>query len=649
MAIKRYTANADNTITNSFKSDTKTRATGSNMGASDILEVFSIYGQSVSGSAQAKTTELSRVLVNFPITNLVTDRTNADIPASGSVSFYLRMFNAEHGSSVPSSFTLSASAVTSDWEEGFGLDMEGYRDITRNGVGSSWTDTKTLVSATATLTALSKTSGQANTRKLLVTDAEGNSVNFNIDNGASTSTATAIAFGNANSNATQFATNIAAAINAADTANTLNITAESSGATVTLTMITKGVSGNSVANVSGTAVSDSIITVASQFSGGDGDWSRPGGDYDYDGAKSCFEQTFTKGTEDLEIDVTTLVEQWMHSGGNVLGDKSSARYGIGLFLTGTQEGKYDSTEQTNGRLHNPTGSVRSYYTKRFFSRTSEFFFKRPILEARWDSAEKENRGNFYLSSSLAPAADNLNTLYLYNYIRGQLKDAKGDTTLQPTVELYIGSGTLPETQVNMRRSSDNSNQTSISATRVSTGLYSVTFAVDETTPTSAKPYLFDVWKVAGVTAHTGSEITPKNFGEYNINPNDNYVTSMSNLKSIYSNSETARLRVFTRKKDWNPTIYSTATTTAEVENVEDAYYKIIRIKDDLVVTDYGTGSLHHTRLSYDISGSYFDFDMAMLDDDYMYGFKYTYYLNGKYVEQPEIFRFRVEKNMTDVE
>ena len=332
-----------------------------------------------------------------------------------------------------------------------------------------------------------------------------------------------------------------------------------------------------------------------------------------------------------------------------MGAKSSARYGIGLFLTGTQEGKYDSTEQTNGRLHNPTGSVRSYYTKRFFSRTSEFFFKRPILEARWDSAEKENRGNFYLSSSLAPAADNLNTLYLYNYIRGQLKDAKGDTTLQPTVELYIGSGTLPETQVNMRRSSDNSNQTSISATRVSTGLYSVTFAVDETTPTSAKPYLFDVWKVAGVTAHTGSKITPKNFGEYNINPNDNYVTSMSNLKSIYSNSETARLRVFTRKKDWNPTIYSTATTTAEVENVEDAYYKIIRIKDDLVVTDYGTGSLHHTRLSYDISGSYFDFDMAMLDDDYMYGFKYTYYLNGKYVEQPEIFRFRVEKNMTDVE
>ena len=40
MAIKRYTANADTTITNAFKHDISTRATGSNMGASDSLEVF---------------------------------------------------------------------------------------------------------------------------------------------------------------------------------------------------------------------------------------------------------------------------------------------------------------------------------------------------------------------------------------------------------------------------------------------------------------------------------------------------------------------------------------------------------------------------------------------------------------------------------
>ena len=44
MAIKRYYASKDNTITNAFEENLKTRATDANMGASDILEVFSIYG-----------------------------------------------------------------------------------------------------------------------------------------------------------------------------------------------------------------------------------------------------------------------------------------------------------------------------------------------------------------------------------------------------------------------------------------------------------------------------------------------------------------------------------------------------------------------------------------------------------------------------
>ena len=42
MAIKKYYATADNTISNAFDETllSSNRATGSNMGASDILEVF---------------------------------------------------------------------------------------------------------------------------------------------------------------------------------------------------------------------------------------------------------------------------------------------------------------------------------------------------------------------------------------------------------------------------------------------------------------------------------------------------------------------------------------------------------------------------------------------------------------------------------
>jgi len=42
MAIKRYFASKDNTITNAFKPDLTTRSTASNMGLADVLEVFSI-------------------------------------------------------------------------------------------------------------------------------------------------------------------------------------------------------------------------------------------------------------------------------------------------------------------------------------------------------------------------------------------------------------------------------------------------------------------------------------------------------------------------------------------------------------------------------------------------------------------------------
>ena len=91
MGIMRFTASADNTITNAYRSSLldNQRATGSNMGAADVLEVFSIYSQ-----ASASSGELSRALVKFPVTEISASRLSGDVPASGSVNFFLRMFNA---------------------------------------------------------------------------------------------------------------------------------------------------------------------------------------------------------------------------------------------------------------------------------------------------------------------------------------------------------------------------------------------------------------------------------------------------------------------------------------------------------------------------------------------------------------------------
>ena len=69
MAVKKYFADADTTITNAFKTNLTTRGIDAIMGASDILETFSIYGQASSDS-----TELERLLIKFPIDEITAAR-----------------------------------------------------------------------------------------------------------------------------------------------------------------------------------------------------------------------------------------------------------------------------------------------------------------------------------------------------------------------------------------------------------------------------------------------------------------------------------------------------------------------------------------------------------------------------------------------
>ena len=130
MAIKRYYATADTTITNAFQMDLQTRGTGSNMGLSDTMEIFSVYGQDSGSTGLSQ--EISRALLKFPISSIGTDRTGSAIPVSGNVSFFLKMSNAEHSETLPKSYYISVNALTTDWEEGNGLDMEEYKDLTHD-------------------------------------------------------------------------------------------------------------------------------------------------------------------------------------------------------------------------------------------------------------------------------------------------------------------------------------------------------------------------------------------------------------------------------------------------------------------------------------------------------------------------------------
>ena len=350
--------------------------------------------------------------------------------------------------------------------------------------------------------------------------------------------------------------------------------------------------------------------------------------------------TFSSGDENLEHDVTATVEEWLAS--------TQENYGFGIFLTSSYEGYASNSSGVDSGpiLHNLDGQKTSYYTKRFFSRTSEFFFKKPIIEARWDSRIKDQRGTFYYSSSLAPAIDNLNTIYLYNYVRGELKNIPAVGTGPILVSIYSGSAddTAPSgSKLALSVGGDVAAGGDLNVTGgwSSTGVYTASFAYTGSTTLKT---IYDVWHSGSVEYNTGS-IRPKTLSSPNWNQYDQYVTKITNLKPKYIKNEQARFRVFARPRNWSPNIYSVASKDIENTIIPSASYEILRMVDEHTVVNNSTGSATmHTYLSYDVSGSYFDLDMSLLEPGYLYGIKMAYYVAGQWREQEEVFKFRVEDN-----
>ena len=88
-----------------------------------------------------------------------------------------------------------------------------------------------------------------------------------------------------------------------------------------------------------------------------------------------------------------------------------------------------------------------------------------------------------------------------------------------------------------------------------------------------------------------------------------------------------------------------ASVNIEPDIIESGSYRVVRVIDSLEVLPHGTGSDYQTMMSYDISGSYFDLDMDSLQPGYAYGIKLAFYdeILQEWVEQPEIFKFKVER------
>jgi len=298
-------------------------------------------------------------------------------------------------------------------------------------------------------------------------------------------------------------------------------------------------------------------------------WSATGSDYNNTVSGSMH---FDTGLEDFECEITDICIGW----------KSSSYTNEGLLV------KLETAEEDGDT---------EYWVKKFFSRHSHFLNERPYIELRYLDDYKDNRGNFKY--------DQTSSLMLYNEnngIPGEISDiGRLTVTVAETASAY--SLVLGD------------------ATYIGNGMYQITGAVPYSALRSGSGF-FDYWWTgsgANLTTYmTGAvSITQKVYGSA---PSDKQLMVKSFHKQIYKQTDEAKIRV----KFYKPETYVTSVMSASAFDSnwltypENSYYEVY---------DYHTGETiigkgDYTKLSYDISGSYFFFDFSNLVTGSIYSFNY---------------------------
>jgi hypothetical protein len=611
MTIKRFTSTKDTTITNAFKDDMKTRGTLANMGNSDILEVFSIYGQESSTSL-----ERCRTLIQFPIDEIKKSRSLGDIPNSGSVTFKLKMFNAPHGSTTPDQCTITAQTILQPWEEGHGLDMEGYIDTGATNWVSSSLETPWYTEGGSYLSP-DNYGPTFNIPREFKQTLEHGDEDIDID-------ITAIVEEWIRGPQVAATGSINFSTNPPDKTE-LKLYATNGDHRIFILSDSPPSNHNKTIYVKRSA--DIDTTVASLVSATDATPIFRAVDHATQGKYEVFQ-----------------VNSGIH-GNTVISSSLSSGVTIQDFASGTGASNRGLMIKLSGSFEDGTRQ-RSYYTKRMFARGSEYFLKRPVIEAQYDMSVLDDRGQIQRSVATAPTADNINSIYLYNRIRGRLIDLP-DIGSRLIVRFVSSIGTT-DPDVSMVGSSVTHNKKYTVASKVSTGIYKVDFEYTGNLKNLADIWLKDAGNGANAEAQfthlaTGSlfKVHDDKWDDYDSPPL--YSISAKNFKAVYRSSENVKLRFHTRDKSWKPNIYSVASTTSPVQNIREGFYKVKRVADNLTVIPFSTGSSpQYSRLSYDVSGSYVELDMSILAPNYLYEISILRKDGSNYIEQEERFKFRVD-------
>jgi hypothetical protein len=123
----------------------RARSYTSNVGAAGSLDLFKLYESTytISGSTKIPNHELSRLLVKFDMSSLVTQVSSGKVdPTDTSFKCFLKLFDVYGGQPTPNNFVVAVYPLSQSFDEGIGNDVVYYGDKdTCNFVTASWNST----------------------------------------------------------------------------------------------------------------------------------------------------------------------------------------------------------------------------------------------------------------------------------------------------------------------------------------------------------------------------------------------------------------------------------------------------------------------------------------------------------------------------
>lgn len=321
-------------------------------------------------------------------------------------------------------------------------------------------------------------------------------------------------------------------------------------------------------------------------------WTTFGGDFLSSPTASAH---FDLGTEDLEVDVTSIVNEWISG--------TTPNNGLGVMLTASLEA--DSV-------------YVDYYQKKFYSRQTKFEDRAPYIEVRANDVVRDDRVNVQWSRS--------GTLYLYNTPGGVFTNLVSDFV---TVAISDASGVL----------------TWLTASRgTAVGIYSASFVLPTGAFSSGRPYsgsvFYDSWG-SGSYAYSTGTFTVSSLTPVNSITQQPLTARLRNLQDEYLPEDAPVFEVMFRRRPHTLPVVQTASLSSTPYIVEKAYYAIENDSTRERVIPFGTGSQNHTQLSYGAGGNSFKLFVSNLHSGNVYRIIFLVYDQGRQQVIDPGFRFKV--------